>query len=126
MVGSDVLYSSINGECEHGPQELFASLNSYSLGTRTTHRRSPSGRGVLVALARDHGTTYWIRDVLRPEDNCQPGHDPTVAPCGAPAEEARCQPGFAACGAEVFYRHRDCNPDQGTCTLMETTDLEPR
>ena len=32
-------------------------------------------------------------------------------------------PGLSACSGSAFTEAQDCNPAQGTCTLMQTNDL---
>jgi hypothetical protein len=119
MVGDEVLYDTTIFECEHGPNALFNRLNWY-LGENRTGEASPSGRGVVVALAWDRRTAYWIRDVPPPEASCQAGRS-----CEQ-LEGAACEAGFAACGPLVFERVGGCAPDEGTCTLMRATDLKRR
>lgn len=62
--------------------------------------------GLVVAIAEDHGTTYWIR------------HDLKVF---GPNDE--CSLGLSACSGYAFTEAQDCSPVHGTCTLMQTNDL---
>jgi hypothetical protein len=105
-VGNNVLYALTFGDCATGEEELFSRFASYSGETLTSRTAAPLDRGLVVAVAQDHGTTYWIKDVLR-EDR-------------GPEE---CNPGTSACGGGVFFRHADCDPYHGSCTLMRTDGL---
>jgi hypothetical protein len=107
QVGSNVLYALGFGDCAAGGEELFSRFASYSSEALTSRTAAPVDRGLVVAVAQDHGTTYWIKDVLR-EDR-------------GPEE---CNPGTSACGGSVFFHHQDCSPTNGTCTLMRTDGLK--
>jgi hypothetical protein len=122
MAGGVVLYDITIFECEHGPNALFNRLDWY-LSVNQNREATPSGRGVIVALAWDRGTAYWIRDVLPPEANCQA--ERSCEQLDRQTED-ECEPGFAACGPLVFEGVRGCAPEEGTCTLMRATDLKPR
>jgi hypothetical protein len=104
VAGSSLFYDTNGGGCE-GPQEILSSFTSYSTTTRTW-RAARFDPGLVVAIAEDHGTTYWIR------------HDLKVF--GPPLE---CSPGLSACSSYAFEEAGDCSPAHGTCTLMQTNDL---
>jgi hypothetical protein len=105
VVGSSLFYDTNGGGCEGGPEEILSSFTSYSTTTRTW-RAARFSPGLVVAIAKDHGTTYWI------------GHD--LKEFGPPLY---CSPGLSACSGEAFTEAQDCSPDHGTCTLMQTNDL---
>jgi hypothetical protein len=105
VVGSSLLFDTNGGGCEGGPEEILSSFKSYSATTRTW-RAARFSPGLVTAIAEDHGTTYWIRHVLKefgPNDECSPG--------------------LSACSGEAFTEAGDCSPAHGTCTLMQTNDL---
>jgi hypothetical protein len=105
VVGSSLLFDTNGGGCESGPEEILSSFKSYSATTRAW-RAARFGPGLVVAIAEDHGTTYWIRHDLKefgPNDECSAG--------------------LSACSSYAFTEARDCNPTHGTCTLMQTNDL---
>jgi hypothetical protein len=105
VLGSNLFYDTNGGGCESGPEEILSSFTSYSVKTRTW-RAARFDPGLVVAIAEDHGTTYWIR------------HDLKVF--GPPLY---CSPGLSACSGEAFTEAQDCSPTHGTCTLMQTNDL---
>ena len=82
-IGSSVLYSEIRGDCERhseGGEEVFTHFAVFSPFDRTL-RTAPAGPGLLVAIARDHATIYWISDIpaephaiFQDADDCNPTH----------------------------------------------------
>jgi hypothetical protein len=105
VAGSSLLYDTNGGFCERGPEEILSSFTSYSATTRTW-RAARFSPGLVTAIAEDHGTTYWIRHVLKefgPKDECGLG--------------------LSACSESAFTESQDCSPAHGTCTLMRTDDL---
>jgi len=105
VVGSSLLYDTNGGGCEGGPEEILSSFTSYSTKNRTW-RAARFSPGLVVAIAEDHGTTYWIR------------HDLKVF-----GPNVDCSPGLSACSGSAFTEAQDCSPAHGTCTLMQTNDL---
>jgi hypothetical protein len=105
VAGSNLFFDTNGGGCEGGPEEILSSFTSYSATTRMW-RAARFSPGLVVAIAEDHGTTYWIR------------HDLKVF---GPNDE--CSPGLSACSGEAFTEAQDCSPAHGTCTLMQTNDL---
>jgi hypothetical protein len=105
VFGSSLLFDTNGGGCESGPEEILSSFKSYSATTRTW-RAARFSQGLVVAIAEDRGTTYWIRHDLKefgPNDECTPG--------------------LSACSGEAFTEAQDCSPAHGTCTLIQTNDL---
>ncbi|HEV2980619.1 MAG TPA: hypothetical protein VGX51_04245, partial [Solirubrobacteraceae bacterium] len=104
-VGSNVLYMRIGGGCD----QIFSWFTSYSPSTRKWRISQPSA-GAAVALAQDRGTTYWIRDL------------PASQRAPLPFEDIDCSPGASVCSPNPEFADT-CNPTDGTCTLMQTSDL---
>jgi hypothetical protein len=100
-VGGSVLYIWHSSVCAN-PGKPVSALGSYAIATRrySDARVSP---GVAVAVAQDHGTTYWIRDTWN-------------------EEERLCRSGPRTCVAEDTYAET-CAPAHSTCTLMQTNNL---
>jgi hypothetical protein len=105
VLGSNLFYDTNGGGCESGPEEILSSFKSYSATTRTW-RGARFDPGLVVAIAEDHGTTYWIRDDLK-----EFGPD------------YLCSANLSGCSGEAFTEASDCNPAHGTCTLMQTNNL---
>lgn len=101
-VGNGVLYARRAG----GSSQIFSWFTSYEASARLWRLSRPT-RGVIKAVAQDHGTTYWIRDVPLPE----------------PVPGPPCRPSASACGTRVEESTSDCDPAHGACTLMQTNDL---
>lgn len=127
LAGEHVLYERNLFECERAADEEISNRFVWFLEEHVERQAPAPGYGVAVALAWDHGTAYWIRDQLPPENHCQ---EPGTSSCEEVNRmqehelEASCTAGFAACGGSVFGQLRGCAPAQGRCTLMATTNLQ--
>jgi hypothetical protein len=107
-LGPQVLYAEVFGDCGRqgrGAEEVDSSFESYSL-TAQRWRHAPGGAGLVVAVAPERNTTFWISDRLR-------------APAGStvPAQSSECSPGFA-CFEPAFLYVADCATGHGECVLM--------
>jgi hypothetical protein len=109
-IGDSVIYGRRDvGQCSGERQRISSSFVSYTAKTNTW-RTAHSGGGLIAAIARDRGTTYWISDV--------PTQEPALAgvlPCRATPANAVCSP--------TPENTSDCDPAHGTCTLMQTKGL---
>jgi hypothetical protein len=98
-VGGRVLYSWHFSICEN-PTKPVSAIGSYAIATGR-HSDARVSSGVAVAVAQDHGTTYWIRDVWKNASLC---HSQGV------------------CEDEDYYAET-CAPAHSMCTLMRTDNL---
>jgi hypothetical protein len=107
-VGRHVLYVNISSttECEN----LSTAFEDFARGSKIWRSMWPE-EGLVVALASDHSVTYWIRDI------------PNEYGSGQPKKE-NCEEHFL-CGPLIETQAADCEPPDGTCTLMQTTELAP-
>jgi hypothetical protein len=98
-VGGRVLYIWHSAICAN-PTKPVSAVGSYVIATGkgSDARVSP---GVAVAVAQDHGTTYWVRDVWKNASLCQ---------------------SKGSCEGEDYYAET-CAPATSVCTLMQTNDL---
>jgi hypothetical protein len=104
-LGPEVLYAEVLGDCGRqgrGAEEVDSSFESYSV-TAQRWRHAPGGAGLVVAVAGERNTTYWISDRLR-----APGSEP---------RSSECTPGFA-CFEPAFLYAADCAVGHGECVLM--------
>jgi hypothetical protein len=104
-VSGRILYIWHWSVCGQNADKPAAGIGSYASATRRVSgtRVSP---GVAVAVAQDHGTTYWIRDTFK-EANPQ-----------------LCHSGPGTCDTEGFDYAQTCAPAYSTCTLMQTNNLK--
>jgi hypothetical protein len=111
-VSSNVLYTSIEGDCGAtggGPEQVRSSFQTYSTTTRRWHS-AEGGPGLVAAIAADRTGTYWISDVPKAESPLQ--------------QTVKCARGYVACFEPAFQYAQDCAPAHGTCTLMRTNGLQ--
>jgi hypothetical protein len=98
-VSGRVLYIWHFSICENAAKPVSA-IGSYAIAT-SRHSGARVSPGVAAAVAQDHGTTYWIRDVWKNAGLCSGG---------------------LTCEGEDTYAET-CAPALSTCTLMQTNDL---
>jgi len=82
-IDGSVLYIWHNSVCGEGAEKPVTAIGSYSTASHR-HAEARVSSGIAVAVAQDHGTTYWITDAVK---KASPGFDYSKS----------CAPAYSTC-----------------------------